>query len=72
MRRWLFIAAAALLTLGGLILFSAPAMARDYHPRPAHVATRARHAARYHADVWHAAQHHAAHLRAYKHAPHRR
>jgi hypothetical protein len=75
-RRWL-IAAAAILTLGAISLFNAPAMAREEHPRYGHVP------AREHPVVWRrsaspreAATHHAAHVWAthtgarHFHAPH--
>jgi hypothetical protein len=59
MKRWLLIAAAAILTLGGLAWFEAPAMAREYHPRHVHAARR---------DAF---IRHAAHVRAhYARAPH--
>jgi hypothetical protein len=71
MKRYLLIAV-AVLTLSGLALFSAPAMARDYHPRHVHEPVRGhpaaswQHAARHHANV------HTAHVRVWKHTAHRR
>jgi hypothetical protein len=37
MKRWLLIAAAAILTLTAITSFNTPAMAREYHPPYAHV-----------------------------------
>jgi hypothetical protein len=77
MKRWMFIAAAVLLTLGGLAWFNAPAMAGDYHPRYAHASVHVhktawrRHAARHAAYVCRTAPVRAAHVRAYRHAGHR-
>jgi hypothetical protein len=60
MKRWLPIAATAILTLVGLVSFNSPVMAREYHPR--HV-FRAEHVRAAHAR--------AAHFRALRHGAHR-
>jgi hypothetical protein len=73
MKRWLSIAAVALLTLGAFAWFNAPAMARDYHPRHVPTAVACRPAPRWGKAVRHA--HHvrkAVHVRAWHHAAHRR
>jgi hypothetical protein len=71
MKRWLLIAVAAVLTLGALTFFDAPAMARDFHPRrehePAHV-----YRARHDAHAWRAGHFRTAHGHAPRHSAHRR
>ena len=71
MKRWLLIAVAAVLTLGALTFFDAPAMARDFHPRrhdvPAH-----RYVVRHNVRARHAAHFRAARVHARWHADHRR
>jgi hypothetical protein len=69
MKRWLLIAAAAILTLGGLAVFNAPAMAREYHPpyvhasAPGYPVTWRRNATPHNATIRRAAQVRATHAR---------
>jgi hypothetical protein len=77
MKRWLLIAVAIVMTLGGLTLTAAPAMAREYHSRYTHEhvsgyhRTWSRNAAR-HRDSYRTHNVHTAHFRTRGHVGHRR